>query len=62
LGDALSGPVPLLLRLISGVVPAGRLAGAALAIAGSLLTRIGWILAGRRSVEDPGLVLGGNAR
>jgi formate-dependent nitrite reductase membrane component NrfD len=62
LGDALSGPIPLVLRLISGAVPAARLTGAIMAVVGSLLTRFGWIAAGRRSVQDPQLVLDGGAR
>ena len=62
LGDALCGPLPLVLRLASGAVPAARLPGAIMAIVGSLLTRFGWIAAGRRSVQDPQLVLDGGAR
>ena len=52
LGDTLSGPVPLLLRLGSGVWPAGRVLAAVSAIAGSAFTRYGWIDAGRRSANQ----------
>jgi hypothetical protein len=62
LGDLLSGPLPLAMRLISGVVPAARVPGAIMAAVGSLLTRFGWILAGRRSVLDPRLVLDRDTR
>ena len=50
-GDLLSGPVPLALRLASGGWPAGRMVAAVSAIAGSLFTRYGWIDAGRRSAN-----------
>ena len=52
LGDALSGPLPLVLRLASGLWPAGRLLAAVSAIAGSIFTRYGWIEAGRRSANQ----------
>lgn len=52
LGDVFSGPVPLLLRLSSGGWPAGRLVAASFAIAGSILTRYGWLDAGRRSADS----------
>jgi hypothetical protein len=61
LGDALSGPIPLVLRAVSSVVPAARPAGSIMAIVGSLLTRFGWIAAGHRSARDPRLVLDGGA-
>lgn len=57
-GGFLAGPVPLALRLLGGRSPAARRAAAVSTIAGSLLTRIGWIAAGRasaRSAEEPGL-------
>jgi formate-dependent nitrite reductase membrane component NrfD len=57
IGDALSGPIPLVLRAAGGVVPTARVAGAIMAIAGSLLTRFGWIAAGHRSARDSRLVL-----
>lgn len=51
LGDVCSGPLALVLRLISGVwAPARTLAGVA-AIAGSLSSRYGWLAAGRQSVR-----------
>ena len=52
LGDLLSGPVPLALRLASGMWPAGRMVAAVSAIAGSVFTRYGWIEAGRRSANQ----------
>lgn len=50
LGDVLSGPVALLMRLIWPSVPAPRLIAAVCAIIGSVVTRFGWIAAGRASV------------
>jgi len=47
-GGVLSGPVPLLLRLFGA-----RKAAAVAALAGSLLTRYGWVEAGRESARDP---------
>jgi formate-dependent nitrite reductase membrane component NrfD len=49
-GGVLSGPVPLAMRLASRS-PGVRKAASVLALAGSLLTRVGWILAGRVSTE-----------
>jgi formate-dependent nitrite reductase membrane component NrfD len=46
IAGALSGPVPLFLRLFNK-----RKAAAAATLAGSLLTRIAWIEAGKRSTE-----------
>ncbi len=43
----LSGPVPLALRLLAGRSAAARRAAALSTIAGSLLTRVAWIQAGR---------------
>jgi len=51
LGDLLSGPLPLLLRLGAPLWPLGRPIAAAAAIAGSIFTRYGWIDAGRRSAH-----------
>ena len=51
LGGLLSGPVPLALRLLGGTRPSVRRAAAISTIAGSLLTRIGWIAAGRKSAR-----------
>jgi formate-dependent nitrite reductase membrane component NrfD len=50
-GGVLSGPLPLALRLMAGRSPAARKAAAISAIMGSLLTRVGWLSAGRYSVE-----------
>lgn len=48
LGAALSGPVPLFLRLM------GKRRGAAVAaLAGSLITRFAWVEAGKVSAHDP---------
>jgi polysulfide reductase-like protein len=51
-GGLLSGPIPLALRVLSGRSPAARRIAAACTVAGSLLTRIGWIAAGRDSVAE----------
>lgn len=48
--EMLSGPLPLALRLGAPHIPAVRILTAALTIAGSLLTRVAWIQAGRRAV------------
>ena len=47
-GTALSGPAPLLLRLLGQ-----RKAAAAVTLVGSLLTRYGWVAAGHASARDP---------
>ena len=62
LGGLLSGPLPLVLRLVavsSGTSRSIRLRrmAAASMIAGSLLTRQGWIQAGRASAENPAVPL-----
>lgn len=49
----LSGPVPLVLRTLGGRSRGCALAAAASAIAGSLLTRLAWVAAGRTSAHDP---------
>ena len=49
--EALSGPLPLAMRIVAVTMPALRLAAAACAIAGSLLTRFAWIEAGKRSAR-----------
>ena len=54
LGAWLTGPVPLVLRLI----PALRLAAAVSMVSGSLVSRFGWIAAGRRSATDRSAALG----
>lgn len=51
--EALSGTVPFLLRLFGK-----RKAAAAATIAGSLITRIAWVEAGKKSAKDPKQVLG----
>jgi hypothetical protein len=48
----LSGPVPLVIRLLAGRSRTARRAAAVSTIAGSLLTRVTWISAGRRSSGD----------
>ena len=48
-GGVLSGPVPLICRAAGG--SRWRRVASVAALAGSLLTRIGWILAGRASAE-----------
>lgn len=48
--EILSGPLPLVLRLAAADIPAVRIATALLTLAGSLLTRLAWIQAGRRAV------------
>ena len=52
-GAVLSGPVALALRLLARRSPALSRAAALSTIAGSLLTRYGWIAAGRASAADP---------
>lgn len=47
----LSGPLPLLLRLVGGRAPGARRLAALSTIAGSLLTRVAWIEAGRSSAS-----------
>lgn len=50
-GGLLSGPVPLALRLLAGRSPTARRVAAVSTIVGSLLTRVGWIAAGRESAH-----------
>jgi formate-dependent nitrite reductase membrane component NrfD len=52
-GGVLSGPLPLALRVLCGRSMAARRIAAASTIAGSLLTRIGWLSAGRSSASSP---------
>jgi len=62
IGGILSGPVPLILRLVAGSsgtersIRLRRLAAAS-AVAGSLLTRQAWVQAGRASAENPSVPL-----
>jgi formate-dependent nitrite reductase membrane component NrfD len=51
LGGVLSGPVPLALRVMGGRSITARRIAAASTIVGSLLTRVGWLAAGRESVK-----------
>src|SRR5205085_10870937 len=51
-GGVLSGPVPLVLRLLGARSPQMRRAAAWAGIAGSLLTRYGWMRAGHSSARD----------
>jgi hypothetical protein len=54
LGAVLSGPVPLALRLIASFSKSRRCRhlAALSSIAGSILTRVGWIYAGHASARD----------
>jgi formate-dependent nitrite reductase membrane component NrfD len=52
-GAALSGPIPLVLRLLGRRDPRARRAAACCALFGSLLTRFAWVRAGRASARDP---------
>lgn len=54
LGGLLSGPVPLALRIAGRRSMGGRRLAAVSTIAGSLLTRIGWLAAGKASARVPG--------
>jgi hypothetical protein len=53
IGGVLSGPVPLLLRVFGGRSKKTRRLAAASTIAGSLITRLAWVAAGRASARDP---------
>lgn len=62
IGGLLSGPVPLVLRLLAGSSASAnslrlRRAAAVSTVAGSLITRTAWISAGKASAEDPTLQL-----
>ena len=52
LGDVFSGPVPFILRLTSAGWLPGRLVASVSAVAGSILTRYGWLQAGRQSAAE----------
>ncbi len=56
IGGFLSGPLPLLLRLV-GRTKRARKAAAVSALLGSLITRVAWVEAGRRSANDPRVLL-----
>jgi Polysulphide reductase, NrfD len=51
-GGLLSGPLPLVLRLLAGRSSTARRLAAASTVAGSLLTRVGWLAAGRESTTN----------
>ena len=51
MGGVLSGPLPLALRLLAGRSASGRKAAAISTIVGSLMTRVGWLAAGRESAK-----------
>jgi hypothetical protein len=53
-GGILSGPVPLALRLLAGKSASARQAAAVSTILGSILTRVGWLAAGRASTTPGG--------
>lgn len=62
IGGLLSGPVPLVLRLLAANSKTAkslhlRRAAAVSSIAGSLITRTAWISAGKVSAKDPTLQL-----
>lgn len=52
----LEGPVALLLRLLLSSSPRGRCAAAVCFLVGALLSRYGWIWAGRASARDPNVL------
>jgi hypothetical protein len=56
--ELLSGPIPLALRLFGGRSAELRRAAAVSSLAGSLLTRVAWLEAGRASADDPRVPLG----
>jgi hypothetical protein len=51
-GGVAAGPAALAIRLFAATSVPARVAAATLMLAGSLLTRFGWIAAGRRSVDN----------
>jgi hypothetical protein len=52
-GGVLSGPVPLVFRALGSRWRPFRRAAAVSALAGSFITRVAWVAAGRVSAEDP---------
>ena len=52
-GGALSGPLPLALRVVAARLPEARRAAAISSLAGALLTRLAWWTVGRHSVQSP---------
>jgi Polysulphide reductase, NrfD len=53
IGGFLEGPTALLVRVFWGSLPTGRFAAAVCFLLGALLSRYGWIWAGRASAHDP---------
>ena len=53
IGAVLSGPVPLLLRILGARSKRTRRLAAASSVIGSLITRFAWVAAGRVSARDP---------
>lgn len=53
LGGVMAGPIPLALRIVGGRSRRVRTLAAVSTIAGSLLTRIGWLAAGKTSAATP---------
>jgi formate-dependent nitrite reductase membrane component NrfD len=60
IGAWLTGPVPLVLRLVGATSTGLRLAAAVCMTVGSLATRFGWIGAGRHSASDRTSALNGD--
>ena len=54
-GGLLAGPVPLAIRFLAGHSTSARRVAAAATIAGSFMTRVGWLAAGRTSAETPAI-------
>jgi formate-dependent nitrite reductase membrane component NrfD len=52
-GGFFSGPLPLVLRLLGLRSKRARTAAAASALLGSLITRVAWLEAGKKSSRDP---------
>ena len=59
---ALSGPLPLLLRIFARRSSGARRIAALSTIAGSILTRVAWISAGRSSARTPSQAIATNSR
>lgn len=57
-GGVLSGPVPLLLRLLGGRSKRMRRVAAVSSILGSLITRFAWVEVGKVSARDPRIPVG----
>ncbi|HXN17554.1 MAG TPA: NrfD/PsrC family molybdoenzyme membrane anchor subunit [Candidatus Binatus sp.] len=53
IGGVLEGPTALWVRVFWGSLPTGRFAAAICFLLGALLSRYGWIWAGRASAHDP---------